>query len=37
MYRRQIGNEKSKRAIQRLDRRLLSVASQLKQFATGEK
>lgn len=37
MYRRQIGNEKSKRALQRLDRRLLAVAAQLKQLATAEK
>ena len=36
MYRRQIGNEKSKRALQRLDRRLLAVAAQLKQLATAE-
>ena len=37
MYRRQVGNEKSKRTIQRLDRRLLAVASQIKQLETGEK
>lgn len=37
MYRRQLINEKSKRTIQRLDRRLLAVASQLKQLETAEK
>jgi len=36
-YRRQLSNEKSKRALQRLDRRLLAVASQLKQLVTAEK
>jgi len=37
MYRRQLGNEKSKRTLQRLDHRLLAVASQLKQLETAEK
>jgi site-specific recombinase XerD len=37
MYRRQLSNEKSKRTLQRLDRRLLAVASQLKQLETAEK
>jgi site-specific recombinase XerD len=32
MYRRQLSDEKSKRAIQRLDRRLLAIASKLKQL-----
>jgi len=37
MYRRQIDNEKSKRALQRLDRRLLAVDDQLKKIAVAEK
>jgi site-specific recombinase XerD len=37
MYRRQIGNEKSKRALQRLDRRLLAVDAQLKKLVADEK
>jgi site-specific recombinase XerD len=37
MYRRQLGNEKSKRSIQRLNRRLLAIASQLKMLETAEK
>ena len=32
MYRRQIGDEKTRRKLQRLDKRLLAVASQLKQI-----
>ena len=36
MYRRQLGNEKSKRTLQRLDCRLLAVAFQLKQLETVE-
>jgi site-specific recombinase XerD len=37
MYRRQLGDEKTKRKLQRLDRRLLAVASQLDRIATVEK
>jgi hypothetical protein len=37
MYRRQLSNEKNKRTFQRLDRRLLAVASQLKQLEKIEK
>jgi site-specific recombinase XerD len=37
MYRRQLGNEKTRRRLQRLDKRLLAVASQLKRIATNEK
>jgi site-specific recombinase XerD len=37
MYRRQQGDEKTRRKLQRLDRRLLAVASQLEQFASAEK
>ena len=37
IYRRQLSNEKSKRTLQRLDRRLLAVASQLKQLEKVEK
>jgi site-specific recombinase XerD len=38
MYRRrQLGDEKTRRTIQRLDRRLLAVASQLDRLATAEK
>jgi site-specific recombinase XerD len=37
MYRRQLSNEKNKRTLQRLDRRLLAVASQLKQLEKIEK
>ncbi len=37
MYRRQLGDEKAKRRVQRLDRRLLAVASQLDRIATAEK
>jgi site-specific recombinase XerD len=37
MYRRQLGDEKIRRTIRRLDRRLLAVASQLDRLATTEK
>lgn len=37
MFRRQRGDEKTRRKIQRLDRRLLAVASQLDQLASAEK
>ena len=37
MYRRRLSNEKSKRTLQRLDRRLLAVAFKLKRLETGEK
>jgi site-specific recombinase XerD len=37
MYRRQLGQEKTKRTLERLDRRLLAVASQLERIATVEK
>jgi site-specific recombinase XerD len=37
MYRRQLGHEKTKRTLERLDRRLLAVASQLARIATVEK
>ena len=37
MYRRQAGDEKTKRKLQRLDRRLLAVASQFDQITTDEK
>jgi len=37
MYSRQLGDEKAMRKQQRLDRRLLAVASQLEQIATPEK
>jgi len=37
MYRRQLGNEKSRRTLQRLDKRLLAVASQLQRIHTKEK
>ena len=37
MYRRQMGNEKSKRALQRLGRRLLAVEAQLKKISVAEK
>jgi hypothetical protein len=33
MYRRQLGDEKTKRKLQRLDRRLLAVASELEHTA----
>ena len=37
MYRRQLGNEKSRRTLQRLDKRLLTVASQLQKINKEEK
>jgi hypothetical protein len=37
MYHRQLGDEKTQRKLQRLDRRLLAVASQLDRIATVEK
>ena len=37
MYRRQLSNEKNKRTLQRLDHRLLAVASQLKKLEITEK
>jgi site-specific recombinase XerD len=37
MYRRQLGNEKTRRKLQRLDRRLLAVATEVEKLATGEK
>jgi site-specific recombinase XerD len=37
MYRRQLGNEKIRRTLQRLDKRLLAVASQLQRVHTEEK
>jgi site-specific recombinase XerD len=36
LYRRQLSNEKNKRTLQRLDRRLLAVASRLNQLETVE-
>jgi hypothetical protein len=37
MYRRQLGNEKSRRTLQRLDKPLLAVAAQLQKIRTEEK
>lgn len=37
MYRRQLGDEKTKRKLQRLDQRLLAVATELDRIATAEK
>ena len=37
MYRRQLGNEKSRRTVQRLNKRLLTVASQLQKINQEEK
>lgn len=37
MYRRQLSNEKTRRQLQRLDRRLLAVADQLDRIAPAEK
>ncbi len=37
MYRRQLSHEKTRRRLQRLDRRLLDVAQQLQNIAAGEK
>jgi hypothetical protein len=36
MYRRQLNDEKARRQLQRLDRRLLAVASQLKLIAAAQ-
>ena len=36
MYRRQLGNEKIRRKLQRLDKRLLTVASELHKIHTEE-
>ena len=36
MYRRQLGNEKTRRKLQRLDKRLLTVASQLQRMQAEE-
>ncbi len=37
MYRRQVGDEKTRRTLQRLDRRLLAVVSHLNRLAKAEK
>ena len=37
MYRRQVRDEKAKRKLQRLDKRLLAITSQLQHIATAEK
>ncbi len=37
MYRRQLGDEKTRRTLQRLDKRLLTVAAQLQRIYTEEK
>ena len=37
MYRRQLSNDKTHRTLQRLDKRLLSVASQLQSLQTEQK
>jgi site-specific recombinase XerD len=37
MYRRELANDKERRRLQRLDKRLLTVASQLKETNTAEK
>jgi site-specific recombinase XerD len=37
MYRRKLSNEKTRRQLQRLDRRLLDIASYLQLLSTGEK
>ena len=37
MYRRQLGNEKTHRRLQRLDKRLLTIASELRRIQTEEK
>jgi len=37
MYRRQLGDEKTRRKLQRLDRRLLAVAAEVQRLAIGEK
>ena len=37
MYRRQLDNEKSRRRLQRLDKRIAAVAAELYRFVTAEK
>jgi hypothetical protein len=37
MYRRQLSDEKTRRILHRLDRRLLAVSSKLEQLTTAEK
>jgi hypothetical protein len=37
MYRRQLSDQKAKRTLQRLDRRLLAVASELDRIPIAEK
>jgi len=37
MYRRQLGNEKTRRKVERLKKRLLAIASKLQQLNAGEK
>ena len=37
MYRRQLKDDKAKRALQRLERRLIAIASQLNRIAAEEK
>jgi len=37
MYRRQLRDEQAKRKLQRLDKRLLAIASQLQRLATAKK
>jgi hypothetical protein len=37
MYRRQLGDEKAKRKLQRFDRRLLAVAAELDRLSAAEK
>ncbi len=37
MYRRQLGDEKIRRRLRRLDKRLLTVASQLQRIQTEQK
>jgi hypothetical protein len=37
MYRQQLGDDKTRRELQRLDKRLLAVASKLKRINTDEK
>jgi len=37
MYRRQLSDDKARRRLQRLDRRLLDVAQQLQNFSVGQK
>jgi len=37
MYRRQLSDDKARRRLQRLDRRLLDVAQELQNFSVGQK